>query len=543
MTERNLFREPLATAAVALLALVLVAAVGFPVYRVIAEPGLGDFTRIFDEPGWQRALRHSLTMAVLSTATATVLGFAYAWAMIYARPPGRGFFHGIALLPLLSPPFVVAASYPLLFGRRGLISYELFNHPLNVYGQRGLWAVQTIAFFPYAYQIISNVLRNVNPTLEVAAADLGGSRWRVFRTVTLPLSLPGIVSAALLVAVYVLSDFANPLIIAGRYETLPALAWGQISAFADFKAAAVLASYLLLVAGAFFVLSLRFNPTRSFVTVSGRGGWLERAPMPWRVRLPALLFCSVLTLFILVLYGVLVAGSVTKVWGVNHDLTLEHWRWVKAHPLPLQNSIKFSLIAASTSAIVSMLLAYLTLRRRFPGRRVLEFLSLLPAAVPGIFFGIGYILAFERKPLAEYTDNASFLITLALFAWNLPTGYRAAAAALSQIDPSLEDAAGSLGAGTMRTFKDVMLPLLAGPFLTAFVTGFVRAITTLSVIIFLVTAPTMMAPITIMNLVSNFDWGRGTAYTSALIGLALLVLLVFWLIRRGRAGLNVIING
>jgi len=253
--------------------------------------------------------------------------------------------------------------------------------------------------------------------------------------------------------------------------------------------------------------------------------------------------CALLAGFILVLYGVLLAGSVTKVWGVNHDLTLEHWRWVKAHPLPLQNSVKFSLIAAAGSSVVSMLLAYLTLRRRFPGRRVLEFLSLLPAAVPGIFFGIGYILAFERRPLAEITDHASFLITLALFAWNLPTGFRAAAAALSQIDPSLEDAAGSLGAGTMRTFKDVMLPLLVGPFVTAFVTGFVRAITTLSVIIFLVTAPTIMAPITIMNLVSNFDWGRGTAYTSALIGLALLVLALLWLVRRGQAGLNVLING
>ena len=541
MIERSLVREPLALLVVCGLALLLVMSVAFPVYRVLAEPGLGDFARIVDEPGWQRALRHSLTMAVLSTSTATVLGFAYAWAIVYTRLPLRGFFHSIALLPLLSPPFVVAAAYPLLFGRRGLVSYELFDHPLNVYGMRGLWAVQTIAFFPYAYQIIANVLRNVNPTLEVAAADLGAGRWRVFRTVTLPLALPGIVSAALLVAVYVLSDFANPLIIAGRYETLPALAWGQISAFADFKAAAVLASYLLMMAGAFFLLSLRFQATRQFVTVSGRGGWLERPPMPAHVTVIAFLLCLVLALFILTLYGVLLAGAFTKIWGVNYGFTLEHWRWVKEHPLPLQNSVKFSLVAAAGGAVVSTVLAYLTRRRRFPGRRLLEFLSLLPAAIPGIFFGIGYILAFQRRPLI--VDNDAFLITLALFAWNLPTGYRAVAAALSQIDPALEDAAGSLGAGTMRTFKDIMLPLLVGSFVTAFVTGFVRAITTLSVIIFLVRASTMMAPITIMNLVSNFDWGRGTAYTSALIGLALGVLALFWLVRRGRAGFSVLTNG
>lgn len=541
MSERSLTREPLALLVVVALAAVLAVAVAFPVYRVLAEPGVSQLTRIFDEPGWQRALRHSLTMALLSTATATVLGFGYAWAIIYGRIPLRGLFHAVALLPLLSPPFVVAAAYPLLFGRRGLISYELLNHPLNVYGMRGLWAVQTVAFFPYAYQITANVLRNVNPTLEVAAADLGAGQWRVFRTVTLPLAMPGLVSAALLVAVYVLSDFANPLIIAGRYETLPALAWGQISAFADFKAAAALASYLLVIAGGFFLLSLRFNAARSFVTVSGRGGWLERPRLPGRANALAIALVALPALFILVLYGVLLAGAFTKVWGVNFDFTLDHWRYVLDHKLPLQNSVKFSLVAAAASSVVSTVLAYLTLRRRFPGRRVLEFLSLLPAAVPGIFFGIGYILAFERRPLL--IDNAAFLITLALFAWNLPTGFRAVAAALSQIDPSLEDAAGSLGAGTMRTFKDIMLPLLIGPFVTAFVTGFVRAITTLSVIIFLVTAPTMMAPITIMNLVSNFDWGRGTAYTSALIGLALLVLALLWLFRRGQAGLNTWING
>jgi iron(III) transport system permease protein len=252
------------------------------------------------------------------------------------------------------------------------------------------------------------------------------------------------------------------------------------------------------------------------------------------------LLCGLLAGFILLVYGVLLAGAFTRIWGVNYGFTLDHWRWVKDHPAPLENSLKFSLIAASTSAVVSTLLAYLTLRRRFPGRRLMEFLSLLPAAVPGIFFGIGYILAFNRRPFL--VDNAAVLITVALFAWNLPTGYRAVAAALAQIDPTLEDAAGSLGAGTMRIFKDVMLPLLAGPFLTAFVTGFVRAITTLSVVIFLFTAQTELAPIRIMNLVANFDWGRGTAYTSALIGIALLVLLGLWLLRRGRAGLSVLTN-
>src|SRR3712207_4187262 len=137
MNERSIAREPLALLIVAALAILLLTVVAFPVFRVLSEPGLGDFARIVDEPGWQRALRNSLTMAVLSTTTATLLGFGYAWATVYTRLPFRGFFHSIALLPLLSPPFVVAAAYPLLFGRRGLISYELLDHSMNVYGMKG----------------------------------------------------------------------------------------------------------------------------------------------------------------------------------------------------------------------------------------------------------------------------------------------------------------------------------------------------------------------------------------------------------------------
>src|SRR5205823_2032245 len=180
------------------------------------------------------------------------------------------FFRILAVLPMLSPPFVVAASYILLFGPRGIITYNVFGQSPNILGLYGLWGVQTIAFFPYAYQLIADVLSRSDARLEQAARNLGASTWSVFRTVTLPLSRPGLVSAVLLVAIYVVEDFGNPALIAGQYTVLPTLAYGLISGFGDYAGAAVVSTILLAVALCLYVIRLRLERTRgaSFVTVT-----------------------------------------------------------------------------------------------------------------------------------------------------------------------------------------------------------------------------------------------------------------------------------
>src|ERR671926_1796504 len=176
--------------------------------------------------------------------------------------------------------FGVAASYILLFGPRGLITFGLFGISPNILGLSGLWGVQTIAFFPYAYQLIADVLARSDPRLEQAARNLGASPWSVFRTVTLPLARPGLVSAVLLVAIYVIEDFGNPALIAGQYTVLPTLAYGLISGFGDYAGAAVVSTILLAMATVLYVLRLRLQGGRSYVTVVGRGSYVPRPPVP-----------------------------------------------------------------------------------------------------------------------------------------------------------------------------------------------------------------------------------------------------------------------
>ena len=213
---RSLQREPgLLLALLAVIALVAIFIV-YPQVRVVATPG-GSYTEFLAAGTWIKPLVNSLQVTALSTVSAVLLGFVYAYAMVYTEMRWKPLFKVIAILPLLSPPFVVAASYLLLFGPRGLITYGVFGQTISIFGLGGIWGVQTIAFFPFAYQLIADVLSRSDARMEQAARNLGAGPWTVFRTVTLPLSRPGLGAAILTTAIYVLEDFGNPWVVGGQF--------------------------------------------------------------------------------------------------------------------------------------------------------------------------------------------------------------------------------------------------------------------------------------------------------------------------------------
>jgi iron(III) transport system permease protein len=540
---RVFVREPslglTALAMVALMALFIV----FPQVQVVLVPGLDGYFSFFREgPNWLNATFNSLRIMLLSTTTAVILGFIYAYAMVYSHMPFKPFFRVLAVLPMLSPPFVVAASYILLFGPRGLITYNVFGQSPNILGLFGLWGVQTIAFFPYAYQLIADVLARSDPRLEQAARNLGATPWAVFRTVTLPLAQPGLVSAVLLVAIYVLEDFGNPALIAGQYTVLPTLAYGLISGFGDFAGASVVSTLLLGMALILYVIRLRLEGGAggSFVTVTGRASTISRPPVPRSVSTACFIACLLLATLILLVYGVLLLSALVESYPFNFSPTLKHFEYVGAHFTSLRNSLVYSGIAAVACSLFAILLAFLVQRKEWRGRGIVDFIAIAPAAVPGIFFGIGYATTFNQRWL-DWLDRGA-LITLSMIFWNIPVGYRAAVAGLQQIDRSIDEAATSLGAGSLRAFGGVLFPILRGPFTTGLVTAFVRAITTLSVVIFLFTPGTAVATITIFQLVNDFNWGGATAFTVSVIAAAVGVLLVLWALSGRRIRLNEIPN-
>jgi iron(III) transport system permease protein len=534
---RSLRREPgLLLALLAVIALVAVFIV-YPQVRVILTPGTG-YVDFLTGGSWRTALLNSLQVVALSTTTAVLLGFVFAYAMVYTDMPWKPFFRIIGILPLLSPPFVVAAAYSTLFGPRGLITYGIFGQTISIYGLGGIWGVQTIAFFPFAYQLIADVLSRSDARLEQAARNLGAGPWEVFRTVTLPLSRPGLGAAILTTAIYVLEDFGNPALIGGTFFVLPTLAYGLISGFGDLTGGAAVSTLLLVLALTLYFTKIRLDGGRSFVTVSGRASSMPRPPVPARLRWACFAACLALSGVILTVYGSLVVGAFTLTFPTNFTFTMKHFEYITSGPngTALQNTLVFGLVAAAFSAVFAIVAGWLVQRVAFRGARILDLLLIMPAAIPGLFFGIGYATAFNEAWL-DWLDRG-VLIIIAMIFWNIPVGYQAAVAGLRQIDRSLDEAATSLGASSLRGFRDILLPMLGGSLRVGFVTTFVRAVTTLSVVIFLFTSASTVATIRIYQLVSDLNFGAATAFTVADIGMAIVALSVIALLARGRVSLG-----
>jgi iron(III) transport system permease protein len=533
---RSISREPAVIAMLLALVGLMFAFIIYPQIQVVMVPGLQGYIDFMTGETWINPLIHSLQVMFLSTTTAVILGFIYAYAMVYSKMPWKPFFRMIGILPLLSPPFVVAASYILLFGPRGVISYYLFGQSPNVLGLGGIWGVQTIAFFPFAYQLIADVLGRSDARMEQAARNLGAGPWKVFRTITLPMARPGLAAAILMTAIYVLEDFGNPALIGGRYTVLPTQAYGLISGFGDVSGAAAVSTILLILALVLYFGKMRLEGQRSYVTITGRAGTIPRPPVPRAVNWACFIACLILAITILMVYGVLFVSALTISFPANMAFTTKHLDYMGANSISLRNTLVYGGIAAIICSLFAMMLGFLVQRRDFVGKRLVDFVAIMPAAVPGIFFGIGYATAFNQRWL-DWLDRGA-LITISMIFWNIPVGYQAAIAGLQQIDRSLDDAATSLGASSLRAFRDILFPMLDSALLTGIVTAFVRAVTTLSVVIFLFTPGTTVATITIFQLVNDFNWGGACAFTISVVGMAILVLSGVWAISGRRVGLQ-----
>jgi len=496
----------------------------YPAFRVLVYPSLRDYLAIPESLRWIQAARNSLMMMVLSTISATVVGLVFAFATTRPDLPGRRMFRGLAMLPLFAPPFMVAFAYILMFGRQGLITRSLLGLQANIFGWHGLWLVQTIAFFPLAMLIIAGVLDAVNPSLEHAARNLGADEWTVLRSISLALARPGIAGAMLVVAISVLADFGNAVIIAGGFPLLATEAWFRMEGMGDLKGAALVVAMLLIPTVALFFLERYWVSRRVYTVVTGRGSRIERPSTPPVLKWGAVAICSLVSLLVLLVYFGVVAGAFTAVWGRDWSLTLEHWRLAADRIASLWSSVKIGVLAGSITGTVSVVVAFLT-SRRLPLRGLLDFLAVLPGALPGVFVGVGYVLAFNATPIG----GTVWVLAAALAFWHLPMGYQAASARLKQIERSIEEAAVNLGATGLQVLRDVYLPLLVRALVEAFAVSFIRAVTNVSIVIFLIAPGQVVATFVILNMIQNNIWGAGAALTTMLLLLTFASIGVTWI--------------
>jgi iron(III) transport system permease protein len=503
-------------AAVALVAgvvvLLLLTFVVWPVIKVlwmsVAGPAgvtLANYREFFGTWRLLRILVNSLTVAAASTVLTVAVALVLAYAVTRTTVPGKRFVSLMALLPLISPPFLVSLAFILLLGRNGVVTRWL-GLDWSIYGFHGIVVAQVFTFLPQAYLLIANVLGNIDTALEEAAENLGAGPLTILRRVTMSLARPGLASAALIVFILCMTDFGNPILVGGRYNVLATEIYAQVIGMSNFAAAATMSVVLIVPCLAAYLLNTFWVGRRSYVTVTAASRAALR-PTPAAVRWPLAGVVAAVAVLIAIIYGLIPLGSLVRLWGSDWSLSLSHYAFRSSAEGagPVWNSVKLAIVAGLAGTALALVTAYLVERKRAalgaPTIRLIEALSLLPAALPGTVVGVGYILAFNVPPL-ELTGTLWILVTSVVF-WKFPVAVLAGINALKQIDPAIEEAAVSLGAGTLRTFTRVVLPLLTGTAFSVFVYFVINGMVTVSAVIFLIYPGFNLGSVAILNQVEN----------------------------------------
>ncbi len=541
---RRLAKDPIlaivVTAVLAALAVFIIYPLVMVVFASLRPDGrwsLGVIREVIGNAYLGQAFRNSVMMGVLTALVGSGMGFLFAFAVTRADVPLKRFLHAIAIIPIVSPPFIGALAIIMLFGNNGLITWNLLriqNFP--IYGFRGLMFAQAITFFPVAYMTLRGVLESINPTLEDAALDLGGSRLKVFMRVTLPLAAPGIASAMLVLFIETLADFGNPLILAGsRFPILSVQAYLEITGMYDLPKGATLSILLLIPSITAWIIQKYWVSRKRYVTITGKPTASSSKIVSPGARAVIFAACLFVAAVIILVYLAIIWGAFASVWGNDNTPTLKHFRYVFSVGFKaVRDTLVIAGLSTPIAGMLGMVIAFLVVRKSFPGRRFMEFTSMLSFAVPGTVIGIGYILAFNRRPLA-LTGTLAILLLNFVFRY-IPVGIESGRAILMQIDPSIEEAAIDLGADSRTTFSRITLPMIVPAYFSGLVFTFVRAMTAISAAIFLVSARWNLMTVQIMSQVESGRIGAAAAFSVILVAIIFVAIFLIRALLRARYG-------
>ena len=514
-----------------LLALFVVYPLAMLFVRMLGDRGAVDFAALgalLTDKHQVRAFWNSLLLAFLVGIAGTLAGFLFAFAASRCNLSSRAvtMIDAGVLLPLVSPPFTAAIAMIFSFGPRGLVTYGVFGvKGFSVYGLGATLFSEALTYFPIAYLTLRPILAGIDSNIETMAQSLGASRARVFRTVTLPLCVPGIANAFLLLFAASLADFATPLILAGNsFPVLPTQAYLQITGLFDLRGGAALSFILLVPALIVFLLQRYWVSRRYYVTITGKGaGQTPFDSVSMGARIALLATVVAIVLIVVYFYALLLYASLVVALGANHALTLQHYRVIFTEGW---KAIHDTLIIAGVSmplgGLYGIVLGYLVTRQRFWGRRTMEAVSMMNYALPGTIVGIAYLIAFNDPPLA-LTGTALIIIACYIFRYG-PTGIRATVALLQQIDPSLEEASQGLGARSGTTFRRVTLPLTVPAFFAGLGIVFVRSMTAISATIFLVSISWTLITVKILENITELSLGPAAAFSVLVVVIVFIVI-------------------
>lgn len=535
LDRKKLMADPIMVTTIVVLITFLTLFILYPLAMLLVDSFVGDgklsldiFKRIFKMPTFTKAIGNTLKVGMLVGVLSTFVGLIFAYVEVYVKMNKLvgGLFKVVSMLPVVSPPFVLSLSMIMLFGKAGLITRFLLGiYDNSVYGYWGIVIVQTLTFFPVCYMMLKGLLKNIDPSLEEAARDMGSSRWGVFGKVTLPLILPGLGNAFLVTFIESIADFANPMIIGGSYDTLATTIYLQITGAYDKSGAAAMAVVLLCITLLMFIVQKYYLEAKTAATLTGKASRARVLMDDKSVRIPLTIFCSLCALFVIMMYVCVPIGAFFPTWGYKFAPLTTKWFkqiFVKYHGFKaFRDSFVLSLIASPITALLSMIISYLVVKRKFKGKAFIEAVSMLAMAVPGTVLGVGYIRGFSgglfHSGILQGLYGTGAILIIVFVVRSLPTGTRSGISALRQIDKSIEESAYDMGADSFKVFMTVTLPLIKDSFLSGLVTAFVRSITAISAIILLVTPQFLLITVQINEFAEKGSYSLACAFATILI--------------------------
>ena len=535
LDRKKLMADPIMVTTIVVLIAFLTLFILYPLAILLVDSFVGDgslsldtFRRIFAMPRFTTAITNTLKVGFLVGILSALIGLLFAYVEVYVRM-GRfvgGLFKVVSTLPVVSPPFVLSLSMIMLFGKAGIITRFLLGiYDNSVYGFWGIVVVQTLTFFPVCYMMLKGLLKNIDPSLEEAARDMGASRWRVFTSVTLPLLLPGLGNAFLVTFIESIADFANPMIIGGSYDTLATTIYLQITGSYDKPGAAAMAVVLLCITLLMFVVQKYYLEAKTTATLTGKASRARMLIEDKSVKIPLTILCALAAGFVILMYLCVPIGACFPTWGFKFFPLTGKWFglvFTRYHGLQaFRDSFVLSMISAPITALLSMIISYLVVKRRFKAKGFIEAVSMLAMAVPGTVLGVGYIRGFAggvfNTGFLQGLYGTGLILIIVFVVRSLPTGTRSGISALRQIDKSIEESAYDMGADSLKVFMTVTLPLIKDSFLSGLVTAFVRSITAISAIILLVTPQFLLITVQINEFAEKGSYSLACAFATILI--------------------------
>lgn len=455
-----------------------------------------------------KLIKNSLWVSTLSSVFTTIIAFFIALAAFAASGKARNFIRKGLLLTMISPPFVSALAYIMLFGRRGLITHQLLGMSVNPYGWHGVVILQVIGSVSFATLMLLPSFDNMDQRLILASRDLGASSSQTLRNVIFPMVRPGLLSVLFMLFTMNLADFGTPIVIGGNFKVLATEAYIQVISTANLgKASAI--SILMIPAAAvafyFYYRAMKFNSGSggtgrtamgdvSAYTLSG-----GTAAVTWGI---VILFFAVMALK----YSNIFLSAVSNTASGELEFTLKYFSDLpRSQWGSFKNSLIYATVAAALSSILGILLSYYTHRRQIRGMRVVEFLASLPYIIPGTFFGLGYVAAFSHEPV--YIRGTAGIIILNMTFRQLSLTNKSANAMFTGLNRKMEDAARDLGANRLDILGGIILPLMKSTFITGFISIFTSCMTTVGAIIFLISPGKNVASAELFQSIENGRYG------------------------------------